>query len=291
MEGLLPIAPAAPRHASDDCPRQCNRLWNDSLKWLESRTAIVTVASMLVSVIIATRLQPRPDAGAEAIWLDRALRSVRRQILSTTVQLEIVVGLDPGACLPERMAGLIAATAPRKRQAAALNAAVAASSGELLAFLEDDDYWEPKRLLYGLQNIEKYDLITSNQREVDPDGSFLGINDYPTPSGWLLRRTAWKLVGPFDEDFTFVDSEWLGRANNAKLRRLHLIEANASDRKRLGLVARTSHIGCTAERDPLVIRTENAIGVVGTARQDEAARKRHEDDVGRLQELYGGTPW
>jgi hypothetical protein len=46
-----------------------------------------------------------------------------------------------------------------------------------------------------------------------------------------------------------------------------------------GLVARSSHIARTGERDPLVIRTENAMGVVGTARQDEAARKRHEDDI------------
>src|SRR5262249_34956041 len=144
---------------------------------------------------------------------------------AAAVQVEVVVGLDPGVALPPRFAGLKAAHAAQPRQAAALNAAVAAASGEVLAFLEDDDYWEPRRLEYGLPQLERFDLVTCNQREVDEDGSFVGINDYPTPSGWLLRKATWEAVGPFDESYTFVDSEWLGRANARSLRRLHLIEA------------------------------------------------------------------
>jgi hypothetical protein len=244
-----------------------------------------------VSVIIASRLQPRPDAGPEGLWLDRALRSVRRQTAAAGLDLEVVVGLDPGAALPSRFAGVVAAPAARPGQAAALNAAVAAATGEVLAFLEDDDYWEARRLEYGLSWLGRYDLVSSNQREVDADGGFVGLNDYPTPSGWLLRRAAWAAVGPFDEAFTFVDSEWLGRANAAGLRRLHLVEAGAPDRPGLRQVARHAELASTAERDPLVLRTANPAGVVGTAQAEEAARARHEADVRRLVERFGAIPW
>jgi glycosyltransferase involved in cell wall biosynthesis len=246
---------------------------------------------MKTSVIIATRLQPQLHAGPEALWLDRALRSVRRQTVAPNVSLEVVAGLDPGVALPGRFSGVVAAHAARAGQSAALNAAVAAASGEVIAFLEDDDDWEPRRLEYGLRWLEKHDLVTCNQREADADGSFVGINDYPTPSGWLMRTATWKQIGLFDEGFTFPDSEWLGRANAARLRRLHLVEVNAPVRAGILNVARHSAIMTTAERDPLVLRTVNPAGVVGTARKDEAARLKHEADTRRLVEKYGGIPW
>jgi hypothetical protein len=246
---------------------------------------------MRLSVIVATRLQPQLHAGPEGLWLDRALRSVGRQTVAARLSLEVVAGLDPGVALPGRFSGVVAANAARPGQSAALNAAVAAASGEVIAFLEDDDYWEPKRLEYGLGWLEKHDLVTSNQREVDADGSFVAINDYPTPSGWLLRTVTWSHVGPFDESFTFPDSEWLGRANAARLRRLHLVEVGAPVRPGILQVARQSAIATTTERDPLVLRTVNPSGVVGTARTQEAARLKHEADTQRLVEKYGGIPW
>ena len=247
---------------------------------------------MRVSVIIASRLQCRPEAGADCLWLDRALRSVRRQTAASGVELEVVVGLDPKAVLPARLADrAVAAPAARPGQAAALNAAVAAATGEVLAFLEDDDYWEAKRLEYGLNWLERTDLVTCNQREVNEDGGFVALNDYPTPSGWLLPRATWQTVGPFAEDFTFVDSEWLGRANAAHLRRVHLVEAGNPDRPGLRSVAKYSELASTRERDPLVLRTTNPRGVVGTAHSEEAARLRHERDVKRLVERFGDIPW
>jgi hypothetical protein len=240
------------------------------------------IPSVKVSVIIASRLQLRPHAGPESLWLDRALRSVRRQT-APEVELEIVIGLDPGAILPPRFASLVAANATRPCQADALNAAVAAATGEVLAFLEDDDYWEPRRLQYGLRHLNRF---------VDEDGSFVAINDYPTPSGWLLRRATWENVGPFDDSYTFVDSEWLGRANLLRLRRLHLIEAGPhGPRRRLEMVQRFSAILATQQRDPLVLRTVNPHGVVGAAQAQEEARRRHERDVQRMIAKYGDIPW
>src|SRR5262249_2991722 len=109
---------------------------------------------MKVSIIIASRLQPRFGDGTGGLWLDRALRSVGRQAVGPGVEFEIVVGLDPGVAFPERIRQVVAVNANKARQASALNAAVSASGGELLAILEDDDYWEPKRIPYGLQCIE-----------------------------------------------------------------------------------------------------------------------------------------
>jgi hypothetical protein len=246
---------------------------------------------MRVSVVIASRLQPQQFAGPDCLWLDRSLRSVRRQAAITNADLEVIVGLDPGVTIPSRFAGVIAAHALRPGQSAALNAAVSAATGDLLAFLEDDDYWEPKRLEYGLRCLDKHDLITCNQREVDADGSYVGINDYPTPCGWLMRTATWKAVGPFDESFTFTDSEWLGRANAARIRRMHLVESGAQVRTGLFNVARHSAIAMTNERDPLVIRTVNPHGVMGTAQSEGPARQKHEAEVQRLIAKYGELPW
>jgi hypothetical protein len=246
---------------------------------------------MKISVIIASRLQPRFGDCPNCLWLDRALRSVQRQAARPEVELEIVIGLDPGVAFPERIGRVVVAHADKARQASAINAAVNASRGELLAFLEDDDYWEPTRIAYGLRCIKQYDLVTTNQREVDEDGSLVGLNDYPTPSGWLLRREAWERIGPFDEAFTFVDSDWLGRANAAGLKRLHVVEAGAPARAGIANVAKASAVAHTRERDPLVLRTVNPRGVVGTARREQAAHLQHQRDTRRLVEQYGDIPW
>jgi hypothetical protein len=246
---------------------------------------------MRVSVIIASRLQVQQFSGADCLWLDRAIRSVWRQTTAAKNELEVIVGLDPGVALPTRLSNVLGAHAIRPGQSAALNAAVSAATGDLLAFLEDDDYWEPKRLEYGLRCLDKHDLVTCNQREVDADGSFVGINDYPTPCGWLLRMSTWKAVGLFDETFTFTDSEWLGRANAARIRRMHLVESGAQVRTGLFNVARHSAIAMTGERDPLVIRTVNPHGVMGTAQGDGPARLQHEAEVQRIIQKYGEMPW
>ena len=242
---------------------------------------------MQISIVIPSRLQAVPGGAPGELYLHRALASVRRQ---TAAVAEVVVGLDPGM-QPPALPGVAFAHGRAARQACALNAAVAASRGELIAFLEDDDRWHPRRLEYGLACLGEFDLVTCNQLEVDAQGRPLGVNDYPTPSGWLLPRAAWERVGPFDDTFTFVDSEFLGRVNAGRRRRVHLVEEGATFRKGLVQVARYSAVRQTTERAPLVVRAVNAGGVVAALAQQEAARRRHEEDCRRMVAKYGAIPW
>jgi hypothetical protein len=249
---------------------------------------------MKISTIIPSRLHPLPGAQPEALWLDRALLSVRGQTVCEQVELEIVVGLDPGVKLPERFLNIAVAQGRVADQAAVVNAAVAASSGDVLAFLEDDDVWRPRRLEYGLRCLKDFDVVTTNQSEFH-NGLFFRINDFPTPSGWLMPRAVWDRLGPMDESIPYhVDTEYLGRMIAARLRRAHLVERDAPDgpsRPWLQNVARYSAIGRTAERDPLVDRTVNTSGRMSEIARDEAARSRSADAHRRMFEKFGLIPW
>ena len=232
------------------------------------------------------------DAGG-TLWLDRALASVRAQSVKDSVRLEIVVGLDPGASLPQRLSGVRFAHASAPSQAHAMNAAVAAAQGDVLAFLEDDDRWLPRRLVYGLAHLARYDLVTANQLEVSADGTFRRIFDFPTPSGWLLRRTTWELLGPLDETLHYhMDSDYLGRVNARPLQRLHLVERNAEiSRRKLQRVARFSDIAPTAEPGPLVIRTMNdGTGKMARIGHDAAAKEQSDAEHDLLRSRYGRMP-
>jgi glycosyltransferase involved in cell wall biosynthesis len=232
------------------------------------------------------------DAGG-TLWLDRALASVRAQSVADSVRLEIVVGLDPGASLPEPLSGVRFAHASAPSQVHAMNAAVAAAQGDVLAFLEDDDRWMPRRLVYGLAYLARYDLVTANQLEVAADGTVRRIFDFPTPSGWLLRRTTWELLGPLDETLHFhMDNDYLGRVNARALKRLHLVERNAEmSRRRLQKVARFSDIATTGEAGPLVTRTMNyGSGKMARIRRDASAKEQSDAEHVLLRSRYGGMP-
>ncbi len=247
---------------------------------------------MKVSVIIPSRLQHRGNGVSGDLWLDRALQAVDAQTLRQWLEWEVVVGLDPGVSLPERLAAVRAVNGRVASQACAVNAAVAASNGDVLAFLEDDDSWRPRRLEYGLALLERYDVVTSNQTVVAEDGAFVSIFDFPTPSGWLLRRELWDRLGPLDETFRFhVDTEYLGRMIARRVRRIHLVEANAPARTDLGYVGQYSAVGRTAEPDPLVVRTVNLGGSMAQIASRDEARQQSHLEHHRMMGKYGLIPW
>lgn len=247
---------------------------------------------LLLSVIIPSRLQRNPADKQKALWLERAIASVRQQTVYPQVSLEIVVGLDPEARLPQSIADVRAVNAVQPYQAHAVNAAVVTARGEILAFLEDDDWWEPRRLEYGLACLPRCDLVTSNQREVQADGTQGKIMDYATPSGWLMRRETWERLGGLNETVRFhVDMEFLGRVNAHRLRRIHLVEAGVGKRHGLNRIVKFSEVLATDERNPLVVRTVNPEGGMSQILRQAEARQQSTKEFRLMWEQHGHCPW
>jgi len=174
-----------------------------------------------LSVVIPSRTQPK-----QVEFLRRAIASIKGQ--SVSMPLDIIVALDPGAAPPVMEPAVTFVFAQRPSQAGALNAGLTKASSDLLAFLEDDDEWHPQFLHFALQGLTAAGFVSSTQLEVNERDEILSINDFPTPSGWLMPMTTALTVGKFDESFRWhLDNEWLGRLGDSGIPRLHLVEATA----------------------------------------------------------------
>lgn len=190
-----------------------------------------------VSILIPSRLATSSSEAlvrhkvSDTLLIDKAIASVRSQTISKELEFEILVGVDAGSSLPPHLASksdIRFAESRGQSQAAALNAAAKTVNGDLIAILEDDDQWEPMFLEESIRALQNADFVSSTQLEVTPDGEILRVNDYPTPSGWVMKRATWELVGPFNEFFRWhLDSEWLGRLALKQVPRVHLVEATA----------------------------------------------------------------
>lgn len=148
---------------------------------------------------------------------------------------------------------------PHAGVAAARNRGVERASGNLLAFLDADDRWHPERLrrqldaLAGRPNVELCDAesayfwseeLGADERERDPryPHSFWHDTKPGHIGTWLVRRTAFARVGPFDPALRFSeDTDWLlrfGDGGGVRLtlrevlnhRRLHHRNMTAADR-------------------------------------------------------------
>ncbi len=163
-------------------------------------------------------------------------------------------------------------------QAQAVNAAAKLITGDLVAFIEDDDMWRPDRLAVQLAALNQgYAFASSTQREIAEDGTFLRTNAFACPSTWVMPRETWDAVGPFDETFRWhVDTEWLGRLNaycaKAGKKRAHFTHEGAhTDGGWIDNVARFSDLLKSDEvTDPLVDRTVNTKGGMSAIRADSA---------------------
>lgn len=247
---------------------------------------------MSLSVIIPSRLQVR--RGGPDLWLPRALRSVLDQ--ADAPAMEIVVGLDPGVAAPAARFPEVHAWASGAQpgQAAALNAAIDASTGDPVAILEDDDRWHPERVRLALPWLDAVEFVSSNQRELAPDDAFVRINDFATPSGWLFRRDVWKRCGPFDVAIRYhIDNDFLGRVHLQEVSRVHLVEAGgvAQDREWLKLIAARSRVEETGISVPLVDRTVNPDGGIETTKRNRTAALASKKDMRLIIKRYRCVPW
>lgn len=270
---------------------------------------------MKISVIVPSRLQVNPNSEVGNLWLDLALMSVRRQTCWAEHEWEIVVGMDssvemPGQMphadqlrrmlegdfggLPKRFSDVKPVCASPPGQAIAVNAAARNTTGDVITILEDDDTWEPNKLAHQLPLLESFDFVSCNQREMADDRStWIRTNDFPTPSGWVMKRALWDEMGGFDETFKYhMDTHFIGKLNAAKKRRIHLVEKSPNwGRPWLGYVAQHSVISETEEHGPLVVRTVNPKGGMARIASDpkEAAVSREEHQ--RMLEQFGEVPW
>jgi glycosyltransferase involved in cell wall biosynthesis len=104
-------------------------------------------------------------------------------------------------------------TQPNAGVAAARNAGVAATSGELLAFLDQDDEWLPGKLSRQVERLaERPDLALVSTRlamVIEPGAAAPGwfrdegpeMGPY-LPSTFLMRRSALEAVGGWDPSYT-----------------------------------------------------------------------------------------
>src|SRR5436305_4123503 len=144
-------------------------------------------------------------------FLEAALRAVLAQAYEP---LEIVV-CDDGSTdrTPEILASFPSVKVVRQLQrgaAAARNAAVAASNGELAAFFDADDLWPANRLSLQAQYLLDHPeaaCVLGRQEWIDPppwltrDAVYGDLDGIPLVSA-MLRRSAFDAVDGFDESFT-----------------------------------------------------------------------------------------
>lgn len=224
------------------------------------------------------------------------------------VDVEVSIGVDPGLALPAevslpRWATLSHAAAPS--QAAALNAAATAIDHDFVAILEDDDRWLPGHLGKSLEALRDHglDFVSSTQLQVDERGAVVSIFDFPTPSGWVMRRAVWDAVGGFDTAYRYhLDNDWLGRLAARGFKRGHLVEATAPIEPRwfavrpwLGNVV--AHGGSASRLlrhdrpSPLVTRLVHSGSGMAAVASDAAAQSASRQEYERLVARYGRVPW
>ncbi len=175
-----------------------------------------------VSVIIATRNRP--------VWLTRAVKSALNQTYDN-IEIVVVDENDPGSAGREQTREAIRALDdPRilylddRRPTwvcTARNEGVSKCTGDIVCFLDDDDWWEREKIAAQLQLLEtspeKPGLVYTGLRVVDESGTtlkerrphlrghllehLLVENVIGTPSSIMMERSVFESIGGFDAQF------------------------------------------------------------------------------------------
>jgi glycosyltransferase involved in cell wall biosynthesis len=250
-----------------------------------------------ISVICPSRLVAPASASRPELYVARAIRSVRWQSVWADFDWEIVVAVDPGRAgeVPAILGDVRVVEGDSLGQAAAVNAAVRTATGDVVAILEDDDVWHWRKIelqLGALREPTTARFASANQIEMDQDGGALRINDFATPSGWLMNRKTWEAVGPLNESFRWhVDNEWLGRLNAQGIPRVHLIEQSSAARELVATLVKRSGVRRTDEAFPLVFKEAHPAAATARIADDLSCRRQSRDEYRRMIADFGEVPW
>ena len=256
------------------------------------------MASGRISVLCPSRLTLAASSRRRELYLERAIRSVRWQSAWTDFDWEIVIAVDRGLTsqVPlDRLGDVRVVESDEVGQAAAVNAAVRATSGDFVAIIEDDDVWHWRKValqasVLGGPNVVRF--VSANQMEIDPTSGAARFNDFATPSGWLMRREIWEAVGPLNESFRWhVDNEWLGRLSALRIPRLHLVEQSGRRRELFPTLLNRSAVRETDERFPLILREVHDDAATARIIRDPSSRRQSRDEYRRMIATFGEVPW
>ncbi len=265
-----------------------------------------------IGVIMPSRLQRiSPDDPGSPFFVERAIASALAQ---TAVQegraaLTFIVGVDADAEVPEAIAArpdVVLARSDARSQVGALNAGIAAAGDRFdrIAFLEDDDRWDLSYLTWTLAALKVHGFVSTTQLEVTEADQIVRINDFPTPSGWMMTPDTLRRVGAFDPAMRWhLDNEWLGRLAERGIGRCHLVELTAPTtleaahqvRPWLANVLRNGGPAVTimrhAQLAPLVIRLVHPRSGMGRIATDPALAQQSTGEYEALVRRYGRIPW
>ena len=134
-------------------------------------------------------------------YISKAIES----ILAQTVPVDEIIVVDDGskdrtAEFASRYERTTVIRQPNAGQGPARNKAIAAASGEWIAFLDADDMWVPEKMAIQLQCIgPEIGVVYSNTYPRIDFGSLWHRQTFITPSGALVRKQTLADVGGFEE--------------------------------------------------------------------------------------------
>jgi glycosyltransferase involved in cell wall biosynthesis len=165
-------------------------------------------------------------------FLGETIESIQAQDYEPVEIVVVDDGSTDGTARVARSYGVRLVRQPNGGQAAARNAGIAAAAGELVAFLDADDLWEPGKLRRQVSHLTTHAglgyVMSMMQRTLMPGapwppGTPRDWFSTPQPgtlsSAGLVRRSVLEQVGPFDSGYRHgCDTDWVVRATDTGVR-------------------------------------------------------------------------
>lgn len=159
-------------------------------------------------------------------YLGEAIESVLGQTLPPDEIIVVDDGSTDGTAAIARSFGGIVRCLTRVNGGVgpARNDGVAASSGEILTFLDSDDLWLPRKLEWQAEHLDRHpdtDLVFGHmQTFISPElqsGYSQSVDTSPMPgmcaSSMMVRKKVFEKIGPFDPAERVTEFiEWFSRA-------------------------------------------------------------------------------